>query len=63
MLNILDPTEDDVKWLTTMVATGLGDQADYHVDRLNVPALRQLARLSLRVLAEVKSAGSSNPTG
>jgi hypothetical protein len=56
VLDILNPTEDDVKLLTTMVVDGYENTADYHIDRLNVPALRQLARLSLRVLAEVKSA-------
>jgi hypothetical protein len=59
MLDILNPTEDDVKLLTTMIVDGFTDQADSHVDRLAEPALRSLARLSLRVLAEVKSASVS----
>jgi hypothetical protein len=41
MLDILDPTAEGAKLLTTMVIEGYGNQADYLVDRLDVPTLRQ----------------------
>jgi hypothetical protein len=48
MLDILNPTADDVKLLATLIIDGHSDVADAHVDRLAVPALRHLAGLALR---------------
>jgi hypothetical protein len=58
MLDILNPTEDDVKLLTGVLVVGRGDVADSHVDTLATPALRVFAKLALRALADVKKAST-----
>jgi hypothetical protein len=55
MLDILNPTVDDVKLLTTMAMNGHDDLAEAHVDKLAEPALRVFAKQTLSVLAEIKA--------
>jgi len=55
MLDILNPTVDDVKLLTTLIVSGHDDVAEAHVDKLADPALRVFAKQTLSVLAEIKA--------
>lgn len=57
MLDILNPSEDDIKLLTALIADGHADVTANYVGRLPTPVLRQFAMLALSLLAEVKSPG------
>jgi hypothetical protein len=55
MMDILNPTVDDVKLYTTMIVDGYTDQVGAQIDRMATPALRVLAKQAVTLLAETKA--------